>query len=292
VAYPSFILVITWLNEFDFIMVQFGTTILESRHDPWANAYLDYDGLKLALKQLGQLSPVQEDPGVNGYHSEDFELLLNDQIEKVVLFFLDKQGELARRLRDLRNNVNQQNPKTLAKEYQLVGEELVQLVNFVELNVTGLRKILKKHDKKFYRYPITHRYLSNYVQGEDSHLQQMYHYGGMSALAETLKRGLQDLQRAKMLGGLPDLEYSNVSSGTDYSALSPSQHVSPILYQIDEARSRLQHSSQYAKAMAAQALIFDEASDSGTFMVIQVPSRRGISSALNLLSTFLYMSEL
>ena len=77
-----------------------------------------------------------------------------------MIFFLKKQGELARRLVDLRSASQYSDPQAENRNYIGIGEELVLLVNFVELDVTGLRKILKKHDKRVYRTPLAERYLS------------------------------------------------------------------------------------------------------------------------------------
>jgi predicted MFS family arabinose efflux permease len=289
-------------------MVEFGKQLVEARHDPWSKAYLDYNALKAALKRHGdpknaddaELLAQIEDP------AEDFEQLVDSQIEKVVLFFLEKQGDLASRLTNLRrvksstHALSNFDPKLQSQAYLRIGEELVLLVNFVELNVTGLRKILKKHDKKFHKSPIMEHYLSHsdVNVGNDSHLQQMYHYGGIAALVETLRRGLEDLK---------DLEDSlkegtaTTASSTKYSTMSSVQQVKPILNKIEAARHRLMQSTSYVQAMAHQALIFDDLSDENESVAMMTPKssernkkskrRREVSGYINLMSTFLYMTN-
>mmetsp|Transcript_11358 Transcript_11358/g.18796 ORF Transcript_11358/g.18796 Transcript_11358/m.18796 type:complete len:709 (-) Transcript_11358:295-2421(-) len=290
-------------------MVEFGKQLVESQHEPWANAYLDYKGLKAALKQIGKQQPTDPETSssivlLEEAFAGDFELLIDNQIEKVVLFFLEKQGNIASRLNDLRHartssvhsSTGDFDPKVQSQEYLQLGEELVLLVNFVELNVTGLRKILKKHDKKFHKFPIMERYLSHYnVHGNDSHLQQMYHYGGIAALVETLRRGLEDLMEIEA-----SLQQEVTVSTTKYATISSVQQVKPILDKIHAARQRLKQSTTYAQSMANQALIFDDLSDEAESITLSIPSgsrrneekrRRQISGYINLMSTFLYMTN-
>lgn len=272
-------------------MVEFGKQLAQSRHEPWAGAYLDYKSLKKALKQLANKTNNEPADALSiAVESTDFEQLVDREIEKVVLFFLEKQGDLAKRLNVLRNKNCSSAQEQQYDEYHQIGEELVLLVNFCELNVTGLRKILKKHDKKSKAAPITERYLNSHMLGHvgDSHLQQMYHYGGIAALVETLRLGLEDdMTRTQ--------QQQQQGSVTNYSTLSSIQEMQPILHKIDSARQRLKHSSRYAQAMAAQALIFeDEGSDTDySLHGASVRSQRDqrISAMINLASTFLYMTN-
>lgn len=71
------------------------------------------------------------------------------QIEKIVLFLLEKQGLLAARLSDLgeqHHALTQQSDGSsiseLKEAYRAVGQELLRLLFFVEMNAIGIRKIL------------------------------------------------------------------------------------------------------------------------------------------------------
>lgn len=275
-------------------MVEFGKQLAQSRYEPWAGAYLDYKSLKKALKQLANKhanessdAQLAVDAAAVVVAETDFEQLVDHEIEKVVLFFLEKQGDLAKRLNVLRDNKNNNNAQQY-EQYHQIGEELVLLVNFCELNVTGLRKILKKHDKKLKAAPITERYLYSHIGVGDSHLQQMYHYGGIAALVETLRLGLEDdMAKPQQLQG----------STTNYSTLSSIQEMQPILHKIDNARQRLKQSSRYAQAMAAQALIFEDEGSDTDYSLHRASSlrsqrdQRNLSAIINLASTFLYMTN-
>lgn len=276
-------------------MVGFGKRLLRSRHEPWAASYIDYDLLKraLLLKQLGMddsgLSEgSQRAVQVSEEHSREFRRLIDEQIEKVVLFFLSKQGELASRLTKLTDSSQEQVIVNTQADYNCyhecyhecvaIGEELILLINFVELNVTGLRKIFKKHDKRFYRTPVAEQYLTSHVYGKDSHLQQMYHYGGIAAITETLKR------RLKTVNGLRH------ALKPSYSAILPAtQEGQHILQKIEDARRRLNESSRYANAMAAQALIFETGDAESINSELRID--RHMSNLINLASTFLYMTN-
>jgi SPX domain protein involved in polyphosphate accumulation len=107
------------------------------------------------------------------------------QIEKIVLFTIEKQGLLAGRLQRLweQRKVAQEmygddedmelalcveqfdmTIPHLMEDYRQVGVELLQLLQFVELNATGLRKILKKFDKR-----VGFRLGAQYISSRSNH---------------------------------------------------------------------------------------------------------------------------
>lgn len=275
--------------------------------------------------------------------STNFRQKLDREIEKVVLFFLEQQGEFASNLRSLREtqvkletswlerlrgsmddsstNDLLHDIRVLTTEYRAIGDELVKFVHFLELNVTGIRKILKKHDKKFTRNKLTHHYLSPYLTGEDSHLHQLYHYEGIAALVTTIRSSLMELnalERTILHQGNGSLVEATEKVLTNYSTLeiSGSSYTSeqnhnndddyddwyceyePVLEKIEKARRTLHQSKRYIQAMAAHALIFDESSvgeDDDEDESYQRKDRRKkvskVSSFLNLTSTFLYMTN-
>ena len=69
---------------------------------------------------------------------------------------LEQQGLLASRIAQLNDqqDANQEQPdiskiSDLREAYRAVGQDLLKLLFFVEMNAIGLRKILKKFDKRF-----------------------------------------------------------------------------------------------------------------------------------------------
>jgi hypothetical protein len=157
-------------------MVNFGQKILSHQESsPWAAYYLDYEKLKAVLEvetidhgSIGSFS-YQTFP-ING----EFLHELHIQAEKIVLFVLSRQGEIAQRLTERRQKLYQlrgmdplnaappeaveletssvQTPHIeqlnhLEIELTEIGWDLLRTYEFVNINVVGLRKILKKHDK-------------------------------------------------------------------------------------------------------------------------------------------------
>ncbi len=106
--------------------------------------------------------------------------LLIFQIEKIVLFLLEQQGLLASRLAKLyeQHDAIQQQPdisqiSELREAYRAVGQDLLKLLYFVEINAIGLRKILKKFDKRF-GYRFTKYYIETRANHPYSQLQQVF----------------------------------------------------------------------------------------------------------------------
>ncbi|RHY22452.1 hypothetical protein DYB32_009497 [Aphanomyces invadans] len=229
-----------------------------------------------------------------------FQKKLDSEIEKIVLFFLTKQGEFASRLSSFRQQQRATASSTsteseldtihaLANGYREVGEELVKLLYYVELNATGLRKILKKHDKNHKAKKITANYINSRIESNVSHLQQLYHDEGISAIIASIRAALDELRTLQV-------QVSTSSQDTPPSTLSRSiSEDEPILNRITIARQRLHQSTRYAKTIAAQALIFDsDLSDEEEELMLktlklQKPSH--ISRFLNMFSTFLYMTN-
>lgn len=61
----------------------------------------------------------------------------------------------------------------LQESYRVVGKELLKLLYFVELNAIGLRKILKKFDKRF-GYKFTNYYVKTRANHPYSQLKQVF----------------------------------------------------------------------------------------------------------------------
>lgn len=102
------------------------------------------------------------------------------QIEKIVLFLLEQQGALASRIEKLgkQRAILAEQPDIsaiaeLREAYREVGLDLIKLLKFVDLNATGIRKILKKFDKRF-GYRFTDYYVTSRSNHPYSQLQQVF----------------------------------------------------------------------------------------------------------------------
>lgn len=176
--------------------------------------------------------------------------------------------------------------------FRKVGDDLVQLLHFVELNATGIRKILKKHDKSLKEHKIMGSYLSSRTDSQASHLQQLYHDEGVSAIIASIRSALSELRKAEM-----QLAFGPASSSALVRTISQDE---PVLSKIQQARRRLHQSTQYVKTIAAHALIFDSESsedeeeglEASSYHSHRRPSQRSeISRFINMLCTFLYMTN-
>lgn len=104
----------------------------------------------------------------------------NPQIEKIVLFHLEQQGLLASRLSNLRAQYDALSQQSDGKDisevqeaYRAVGRDLLRLLFFVEMNAIGLRKILKKFDKRC-GYKFTDYYVKTRSDHPYSQLRQVF----------------------------------------------------------------------------------------------------------------------
>ena len=118
---------------------------------------------------------------------KEFARLLDWQIEKIVLFLLEQQGQLAARLSALRaerenlghgantDNDHGERVSQCVEAYRDVGAQLLDLLNYVEINATGIRKILKKFDKRA-AHTLTDYYVASRSNHPYSQLQQVFRH--------------------------------------------------------------------------------------------------------------------
>jgi len=361
-------------------MVEFGKRLLTSRVEDWKEYYIDYGGLKSLIDGAIEEKKYREQQREK--HVSTFRRMLDNEIQKIVLFMLTQEGQLAEKLYEMSKDGQGLKTKILSlvqefsqqqffqqqqqqinsipkmvitariktdawnhlksstERHRNFAEDLLQLINFIDLNLTGLRKILKKHDKHFTHQQLSGIYLqqqrrSAAVGGDnvdvdrvddhemtDSHLEKLFHFGGLSALILTLRRNFDDLHLLELhLLTMSDAAKSashhlnhrgNISNPSSvpknpmitFNPPRPSHVLSttvtcqrePILDQIYAGRNRLQQTTKYAELVAAQALIFVDDHDEKTPDQDKTPaseftSAQRISSVLNLISTFLYMEN-
>ncbi|RVW16263.1 SPX domain-containing membrane protein [Vitis vinifera] len=208
--------------------------------------------------------------------------LLQFQIEKIVLFLLEQQGLLASRIAKLgeQHDALQQQPdisqiSELREAYRAVGRDLLKLLFFVEINAIGLRKILKKFDKRF-GYRFTDYYVKTRANHPYSQLQQVFKHVGVGAVVGAISRNLGDLQ---------DRQGSYLSI-YDQPAL-PLQD--PVIDSIKAAVDRLTHSTNFLHFLAQHALIMQEELPTAVEEHVDDQRYHFMSLLLNLANTFLYM---
>ena len=177
--------------------MRFGDKFLASQHPSWASSYIDYKRLKELIYFLFDniqavdgnsdniiKNPSLEEPfpqclpGIST--SDEFQNELNKEVQKALLFLLGTLGDVATDLSELSEDfvrlsvgvklqldISDLLQKIQALRMQFidrVGSRLLLLLEFVELNVEAINKIVKKHDKLVARWEAT----SEHNFGEDS----------------------------------------------------------------------------------------------------------------------------
>ncbi|ONK73330.1 uncharacterized protein A4U43_C04F29820 [Asparagus officinalis] len=261
-------------------MVNFGKRLTADQVPDWKGYYINYKLMKKKVKQYVQQNQVSGKEHCQ-IHKE-FSRMLDDQIEKVVLFLLEQEGYLASRIRELgkwRTALMEQPEISqiceLREAYRAVGQDLLKLLRFVDMNATGIRKILKKFDKRF-GFGFTDYYVTTRSNHPYSQLQQVFKHVGVGAVVGALSRNLADLQ---------DHQGSYLSI---YDQPSDALQ-DPVIDSINASIDRLTNSTNFLQFLGQHALIMQE--DVPSSAEDQVDSERYhfMSLLLNLANTFLYM---
>ncbi|GJZ02187.1 SPX domain-containing membrane protein-like protein isoform X1 [Tanacetum coccineum] len=238
---------------------------------------------RLMKKRVKQYSRQIEAGGIERrYVLKDFSRMLDNEIEKIVLFLLEQQGLLASRLDALgkEQEALQEEPdfakiSALREAYRDVGRDLLKLLFFVEINAVGLRKILKKFDKRF-GYRFTDYYVKTRANHPYSQLQQVFKHVGLGAVVGAISRNLAELE---------DRQGSYLSI-YDQPAV-PLQD--PVIDTIRAAVDRLSYSTNFLTFLGQHALIMQEELPTPLEEHDDDQRYHFMSLLLNLANTFLYM---
>ncbi|OIW12538.1 hypothetical protein TanjilG_04702 [Lupinus angustifolius] len=264
-------------------MVAFGKKLKERQIQEWQGYYINYKLMKKRVKHYAQ--QIELGTQDRRHVLKDFSRTLDNQIEKIVLFLLEQQGILASRIAKLgeQSDAIQQGPEgpefskisELREAYRAVGQDLLRLLFFVEVNAIGLRKILKKFDKRF-RYRFTDYYVKTRANHPYSQLQQVFRHVGVGAVVGALSRNLHELQ---------DRQGSYLSIYDEPTL--PLQD--PVIDSIRAAVDRLTHSTNFLNFLGQHALIMQEELPAPADEHVDDERYHFISLLLNLANTFLYM---
>ncbi|KAK4802168.1 hypothetical protein SAY86_000371 [Trapa natans] len=261
-------------------MVAFGKRLKERQIQEWQGYYINYKLMKKKVRHYAQ----QIEAGVEDRRHvlKDFSRMLDNQIEKIVLFLLEQQGVLATRITKLGEwqESLQQEPDIsqlceLKEAYRAAGQDLLKLLYFVEINAIGLRKILKKFDKRF-GYRFTNYYVKTRANHPYSQLQQVFKHVGIGAVVGAISRNLGELQ---------DRQGSYLSIYDQ----PPLRLQDPIIDSMKTAADRLTHSTNFLNFLAQHALIMQEELPAPVEEEAEDQKYHFMSLLLNLANTFLYM---
>uniref|UniRef100_A0A0E0CPS1 SPX domain-containing protein n=1 Tax=Oryza meridionalis TaxID=40149 RepID=A0A0E0CPS1_9ORYZ len=261
-------------------MVNFGKRLMADQLEEWKEYYINYKMMKKKVKQYVQQT---QNGGRNREQVlKEFSRMLDDQIEKIVLFLLQQQGHLASRIEKLgeerallMEQAGASRISELREAYREVGIDLMKLLRFVDMNATGIRKILKKFDKRF-GYKFTDYYVSTRANHPCSQLQQIFKQVGIVAVVGALSRNLAFLQDHQ--GNFPSIY--------DHPSITLKD---PIIEQINHSVQKLTHATNLLQFIGQHALIIPEDMHSGSEDLVDDQSYHFMSLLLNLANTFLYM---
>uniref|UniRef100_A0A0D9VJH5 SPX domain-containing protein n=1 Tax=Leersia perrieri TaxID=77586 RepID=A0A0D9VJH5_9ORYZ len=261
-------------------MVNFGKRLMADQLEEWKDYYINYKMMKKKVKQYVQ--QTQNDGKDREQVHKEFSRMLDDQIEKIVLFLLQQQGHLASRIEKLgeeRALLMEQSDASqiseLREAYRQVGFDLMKLLRFVDMNATGIRKILKKFDKRF-GYKFTDYYVSTRANHPCSQLQQIFKQVGIVAVVGALSRNLAFLQDHQ--GNFPSIY--------DHPSITLKD---PIIEQINHSVQKLTHATNLLQFIGQHALIIPDDMQIGSEDLVDDQSYHFMSLLLNLANTFLYM---
>ncbi|KAI4989119.1 hypothetical protein ZWY2020_036436 [Hordeum vulgare] len=264
-------------------MVKFSKKLTTDQVPGWEEYYFNYKLLKARVK-------VYTEQTKEGNHDrrrvlKDFSKLLDDEIEKIVLFMIEQQGLIAARLEELgkRRAVLEDIPllqeiTELREDYRAVGHDLVRLLKFVDLNANAVRKILKKFDERL-GYKFTDYYVRSRSNHPYSQLQQVFKHVGIGAVVGALSRNLGDLE---------EREGSYLNIYDQHPLAIPKD---PIIDMIKATADKLTNSTNFLRFLGQHALIAQGsiADDSPEEQQVSEDKYHFISLVLNLANTFLYM---
>ncbi|RCI16893.1 hypothetical protein L249_3255, partial [Ophiocordyceps polyrhachis-furcata BCC 54312] len=163
--------------------------------------FVNYKGLKKLIKKLSAtptLNDAHRPPATGDSNKATFFFQLERELEKVNVFYVQKEAELKIRLKTLldkkkvlqtRGDIPRRSSKftTLEEGFQQFATDLNKLQQFVDINGTAFFKILKKWDKTS-KSKTKELYLSRAVE-----VQPFYNAPVISELSDQVTTSLQEL---------------------------------------------------------------------------------------------------
>ncbi|RHZ82191.1 hypothetical protein Glove_112g42 [Diversispora epigaea] len=220
--------------------MKFGKQILNQQTTEWAAHYVNYKALKKIINSLQSAyqnnerslppTPVTIGTSLNtdSLQIDDYPKFIQQQkaafffklereLEKVNTFYLQKEQEFKVRLRTLidkkrillgrgrKLSANSASLVTLTEAFQKFQQDLNKLQQFIEINATGFRKILKKWDKRS-KSSTKELYLARQIE-----IQPCFNPDIIADLADNVDINLKELQ--SLMNGLYSTPLSSPTSG-------------------------------------------------------------------------------
>ena len=197
-------------------MVQFGLKLRRSVYEPWAGQYMDYDKLKVLLREKDEQDEWTE-RDEEAFANE----LINVQLEKVHSFQKEKSAELKERTEQCDKRCNElkeslvqdteaaegdkKSSKKLSKdernkiidelyeELEKITHETNELEKYSRINYTGFIKAAKKHDRRrgnsYKITPMMELRLAALPFNQEDHSPLLYRLSGMYSFIRQVREG-------------------------------------------------------------------------------------------------------
>ncbi|KAL3516928.1 hypothetical protein ACH5RR_023830 [Cinchona calisaya] len=129
----------------------------------WRDKFLSYKDLKKLVRSISSTPPISSGSLEYGKSESEFVYLLNNEIEKFNAFFVEQEEDFIIRHKELQQRIQRMIAKSrpqpsetdykeemrkIRKDIVDFHGEMVLLMNYSNVNYTGLAKILKKYDKR------------------------------------------------------------------------------------------------------------------------------------------------
>ncbi|KAJ2703723.1 phosphate system positive regulatory protein pho81 [Coemansia sp. IMI 203386] len=230
--------------------MKFGKHIQAQTIPEWAAHYMNYKALKKIINELS--TPLT--PGLNPSEAAKkrlqtvkaaFFFQVDRELEKVNSFYLQKEADSKVRLKSLiekQRALRSRGPRNRTATIRALREaflnsrhDLDKLQNFVEINATGFRKILKKWDKRS-KSSTKELYLARQVD-----VQPCFNQDVIAEFSDTITKCLSELEHA-----LDDYDPDSAEPAAiaDRLELMSPPSIRPALYTQPQSQSQQQTASQ------------------------------------------------
>ncbi|KAJ2722603.1 phosphate system positive regulatory protein pho81 [Coemansia sp. Benny D115] len=185
--------------------MKFGKHIQAQTIPEWAAHYMSYKGLKKIINELSAPLSPSASPGEAAKQrlqtvKAAFFFQVDRELEKVNHFYLQKEHDAKERLKSLiekQRTLQSRGPRNRTATIRALREAFLnsrhgldKLQNFIEINSTGFRKILKKWDKRS-KSSIKELYLARQVD-----VQPCFNKDVIAELSDTVTKCLSELEHA------------------------------------------------------------------------------------------------
>ncbi|KAJ2690517.1 phosphate system positive regulatory protein pho81 [Coemansia sp. RSA 1285] len=206
--------------------MKFGKHIQAHTIPEWAAHYMNYKGLKKIINELSAPLTLGLNPSEV---KAAFFFQVDRELEKVNLFYLQKEADAKIRLKSLvekQRALRLRGPRNRTATIRALREaflnsrhDLDKLHNFVEINGTGFRKILKKWDKRS-KSSTKELYLARQVE-----VQPCFNQEVIAELSDAVTKCLSELEHALEAEEMDSV--SSVAIPTDIDLISSSLQEKP-----------------------------------------------------------------